>query len=82
MSNPNGTPNPPADKPAKELTAAEAAKRVKRPITVTEKDKDGNDKTSTKLVAVEAAEVLAFRDHGTHVVVVTRDGQKFSNAEA
>lgn len=32
--------------------------------------------------AIAPAEVLAFKDHGTHVVVVTVDGQKFSTAAA
>lgn len=45
---------------AKQMTAAEAAKRVKR----------------------KTAEVLAWRDYGTHVVVVTTDGQKLSSADA
>lgn len=59
---------------AKELTAADAAKLVKRPVA----DKDGK----TKLVPVAADEVLSFKDYGTHVVVVTTDGQKFSSAAA
>ncbi|GAP38778.1 hypothetical protein ISF6_5331 [Piscinibacter sakaiensis] len=29
---------------------------------------------------VGAEEVLSFRDYGSHVVVVTVDGQKFSSA--
>lgn len=45
---------------AKQMTAAEAAKRVKR----------------------KTAEVLVWRDYGTHVVVVTTDGQKLSSAYA
>ena len=70
---------------AKPLTAAEAAKRVKR--TVIEMV-DGKDEASKaikvpreKKVAVEATEVIAFKDYGTHVVVVTKDGQKFTDAE-
>ncbi len=43
---------------AKQMTAAEAAKRVKR----------------------KTAEVLDWRDYGTHVVVVTTDGQKLTDA--
>lgn len=43
----------------KQLTAAEAAKRVKCP----------------------AEDVLSWRDYGTHVVVVTRDGRKLSSAD-
>ena len=60
--------------PAKELTAADAAKRVKRIITETV---DG--KTREKGVAVQPEEVLSFRDYGTHVVVVTKDGQKLTS---
>lgn len=66
------TTTPASDK--KPLTAAEAAKAVRRPVTETV---DG--KVRTKFVAVKADEVLSFRDYGTHVVVVTRDGQKFSS---
>ena len=76
--------NPPA---AKQMTAAEAAKRVKRTVIemVDGKDKDKDGKTvkvprETK-VAIEAADVLSFKDYGTHVVVVTKDGQKFTDAE-
>lgn len=70
----------------KELTAAEAAKRVKRPVTTMEvigKDEQGQPITrqATKQVAVTAAEVLSFKDYGTHVVVVTTDGQKLTTAE-
>ena len=32
-----------------------------------------------KRIPVKADEVLAVRDYGTHVVVVTRDGQKLSS---
>lgn len=72
--------------PAKELTAAEAAKRVMR--TVTERVKAGKDaqgadvfKDVAKKVPIAASEVFAFKDYGTHVVVVTRDGQKFSSKD-
>jgi hypothetical protein len=34
-----------------------------------------------KEVPVQAAEVLSCRDYGTHVVVVTRDGQKLSSQD-
>ena len=57
---------------AKPMTAEEAAKRVKRTVT---------ELVDGKEVAVKAAELLALRDYGIHVVVVTRDGQKFSSAE-
>lgn len=59
------------------MTAAEAAKRVKRTIVIEDKGA-----TATKEVPVKADEVLAFKDYGTHVVVVTHDGQKFSSAAA
>lgn len=73
----DNTPNPTTDSAAqvKQLTAAEAAKRVKRVVAT---DKDGN----LIKAAVKADEVLAFRDCGTHVVVVTTDGQKLSSAAA
>jgi DNA-binding LytR/AlgR family response regulator len=74
---------------AKELSKADAAKRVRRPVTRPVTDKEGNVKkdeqgnvvTKTEHVPVAADEVLSFKDHGTHVVVVTKDGQKFSDAE-
>ena len=69
MSNPT-----PEKKP---MTAAEAAKAVRRPVTELV---DGEPRT--KLVPVKSAEVLSFRDYGSHVVVVTQDGQKFSSADA
>ena len=73
------TKNPP------QLTAAEAAKRVKRTATEVVDGKDGGGKPArvarTKEVPVQAAEVLSFRDYGTHVVVVTRDGQKLSSQD-
>lgn len=62
----------------KKLSAADAAKRVKRRIVET--DKAGVERE--RFVPVDQKEVLAFRDYGTHVVVVTIDGQKFSSAEA
>lgn len=75
--------------PAKEMTKADAAKRVRRSVTVPVTDKDGvvkkdgagNVVTKTEKVAVAASEVIAFKDHGTHVVVVTTDGQKLTDAE-
>ena len=59
---------------AKEMTAAEAAKAVRRTVV----GKDG----ASKQVAVRAEEVLSFKDYGKHLVVVTRDGQKLSSADA
>ncbi len=71
---------------SKEMTAAEAAKRVRRPVTsiVDGKDKEGTPAKVAKVTyaPVEAKEVLSFKDYGTHVVVVTKDGQKFSSADA
>ena len=78
------TKTPEADKAAdkaKKLTAADAARLVKRPVLVPG-DKEKGSEPSVKLVAVKADEVLSFKDYGTHVVVVTTDGQKFSSAEA
>jgi hypothetical protein len=71
---------------AKAMTAADAAKQVKRPVTTREKaGTDGEGKAVykdvTKHVAVAASEVLDFKDYGSHVVVVTKDGKKFSSAE-
>lgn len=60
----------------KELTAADAARRVKRVVATA--DKEG--KPTAREFAVKADEVLSFRDHGTHVVVVTTDGQKLTSA--
>lgn len=62
---------------AKPKTAADAAKLVHRTATDVV---DG--KKRTKKVAVSGDEVLSFHDHGSHVVVVTRDGQKLSSAGA
>lgn len=72
-----------ADKTPKKLTAAEAAKAVRRPVTEAVVDKEGKPtgETKTKQVAVRAEEVLDFKDYGTHVVVVTIDGQKLSSAD-
>lgn len=62
----------------KELTKADVAARVKR--IVIETDKDGQP--VRKQVAIKAADVLAFRDYGSHVVVVTTDGQKLTDLQA
>lgn len=76
---------PEGDSKGKQLTAAEAAKRVKRTVTevVDGKDEAGNPVkvARAKEVPVQASEVLSFRDYGTHVVVVTRDGQKLSSRD-
>jgi hypothetical protein len=58
-----------------QLTAATAAKRVKRVIL---EAVDGKDKPRETRVAVAEEEVLSFKDYGTHVVVVTVDGQKLT----
>ena len=65
------------EKTTKELTAAEAAKRVKRTVI---DFGDGTDKPKEKRVPVASEEVLSFKDYSTHVVVVTRDGQKLSSS--
>lgn len=62
---------------SKAMTAADAAKAVKRTITV-----KGDNGPETKQVAVKPDEVLSFKDYGAHVVVVTTDGQKLSSAPA
>lgn len=80
--------NPPeADKAkSRELTFAEAAKLVQRKVVELVDGKGADNKPAKvpreKRVPVKADEVLSFRDYDTHVVVVTRDGQKFSSADA
>jgi hypothetical protein len=72
-----------------EMTKADAAKRVRRfvygPVKTGKVDADGKDVMDIKLIdrlPVRENEVLDFKDFGTHVVVVTVDGQKFrSDAE-
>ncbi|HEY0954402.1 MAG TPA: hypothetical protein VGE36_06580, partial [Roseateles sp.] len=60
------------------LTVEEVIRRVKRRVVHEDKGQ-----TRTTEHPLQASEVLAFKDHGTHVVVVTTDGQKFSDkAEA
>lgn len=82
MSDKDETQTPAAEAP--QMTAAEAVKRVRRTV-VEMVDGRVDGKTvkvpKAKQVALSAAEVLAVRDHGTHVVVVTRDGQKFSDRD-
>lgn len=70
----------------KKLTAAEAAKRVQR--TIIERKKTGKDGAGKdvfedieKKIPIAASEVLDFKDYGSHVVVVTKDGQKFSSKD-
>lgn len=73
------------EKTTKELTAAEAAKRVKRTVVEYEdgKGKDGKPVkvAKPKQIPVGSGEVLSFKDYGAHVVVVTKDGQKLSSAD-
>ena len=82
MSDPNA--NDTATK-AKTMTAAEVANRVRRTVVevVEGKDRQGNPTRAekTREVRLDPAEVLAHADHGTHVVVVTVDGQKLTDAE-
>ncbi|MFT4243553.1 MAG: hypothetical protein QM569_14870 [Acidovorax sp.] len=82
----SATPNLPPENDkgkSKELTTAEAAKRVQRQVIEVVDEKDGAGKPGkverVKRVPVKADEVLSFRDYGTHVVVVTTDGQKLSS---
>ena len=75
--------NPTPNKTAKQLTAALAAKCVQRTVTeLVDSTKDGKTikVPKAKQVAVAEDEVLSFKDYGTHVVVVTTDGQKLTGA--
>ena len=62
------------EKPA--LTKAEVVKRVQRQVVVDA----GNGKTRTVCSKLTEDEILDFKDYGTHIVVVTVAGEKFSNA--
>ena len=79
------TKNPPEAEKGKsrELTFAEAAKLVQRKVVELVDGKGEEGKAAKvpreKRVAVKADEVLAFKDYGTHVVVVTKDGQKLTS---
>ena len=75
------TPEQKAENKDTQMTAAAAAKLVKRTVQETVGDGD-KKKLVTKKVTVAANEVLAFRDYDTHVMVVTTDGQKLSSADA
>ncbi len=79
MTDPTKTPNK-ADE-AKQMTAADAAKRVKRAVIELVDGKDGAKVPRAKQVPVSDKEVLSFRDYGSHVVVVTTDGQKLSSQD-
>lgn len=65
-----------APKDPKELTAAAAAKLVKRTVVTVKTDKEGKVTSETSQVEVKSDELLAWKDYGTRVVVVTKDGQK------
>lgn len=58
--------------PDKSLTTADVAKKVTRTVT-----QNGR----VKKEPVDPSEILSWRDHGTHVVVVTIDGQKLSSKD-
>lgn len=64
------------DQKNQELTKADAAKLVKRNVLVPSEKEGG--KPTEKKVAIEESEVLAFKDYGDEVVVVTTDGKKFT----
>ncbi|MEN5179206.1 hypothetical protein ABE501_05415 [Comamonas testosteroni] len=70
------------NKPARQLTAALVAKCVQRTLIEMVDGKGKDDKPAKvprpKQVPVTEDEVLSFKDYGTHVVVVTRDGQKLT----
>lgn len=70
----------------KPMTVDEAAKRVRRTVVEMVDGKDEAGKPvkvpRAKDVAVQAAEVLSFRDYGGYVVVVTKDGKKLTSASA
>lgn len=59
-----------AETPA--ATPAPDAAKAEKPLTAA---------GAAKRVKVGADEVLDFRDYGTHVVVVTRDGRKLNSAD-
>lgn len=68
-------PTPPAEvEQPQGLTAAGAAKLVKREVQAV--DEDGKPTGKTKLVEVKADEVLDFKEYDDRVVVVTVDGRK------
>lgn len=75
--------NPDTTTTAPGMTAEQAAKRVKRTVFYTDEREDKDGKTvkveKSRKEAVKADEVLAHRDYGAHVVVVTKDGQKLTD---
>ncbi|WP_434148145.1 hypothetical protein ACR2R6_12920 [Methylocaldum gracile subsp. desertum] len=72
MSDASNAPNE-SDKPV-EMTASQAAALVFREVP--ELDDEGKPTGKTAKKSVRPDEVFAFRDYGTHVVVVTIDGRK------
>ncbi len=72
-------PSKPPVEAKKPMTAAEAAKLVKRPVPVL--DQAGKPTGRTEERSVSEKEVFDFKDHGDVVVVVTVDGQKFVGAK-
>lgn len=66
---------PQTDTDTQELTVTEVAKLVFREVP--KLDKEGKDTGKTEEKPISPDEVYSWRDHGDHVVVVTKDGQKF-----
>lgn len=71
---PPAPPVVPQSPAALELTAAEAAKAVKRSVPVI--GEDGKPTGETEAVEVTEEEVHAWALRGQRVIVVTTDGQK------
>lgn len=65
---------PQQDNAAVDLTAAQAAKAVKRSVSILDDKKKPAGKT--KEVPVAEDEVLSWAKRGDRIVVVTTDGQK------
>ena len=80
---PNTPTTPAASADKKALTAAEAAKQVRRTVIemVDGKTADGQGAKvpKEKWVPISASEVFDFAERDGVVVVVTRDGQKLSS---
>lgn len=69
------------DQTKPEMTAADAARLVFRTVPVLD-EKTQKPTGKTKRAAVTADDVLAFRDNGDSVAVVTKDGQKLTGDKA
>jgi hypothetical protein len=81
MSNQTNDAQAAAEASEPKMTAADAAKLVKRLVPVLDDKKKvvTNEKTGeikTKPVAIKEEEILNFADYGDHVVVVTTNGEK------